>query len=506
LSKGWVAPPTRTARLLACAYAAAIAACARPPGGGAADLIVTHAAIWTGDSSHPDAEAVAIVGDRIVIVGTAAEVDRWRGASTQVIDANGRRVVPGFNDAHVHFADGGNQLVGVDLRDVTDPAEFARRIIERARGRPGEWILGGRWDERRWPGGQAPSRGAIDDGTNGTPVFVTSGDGTSALANAAALGRAGITERTPDPVGGTIVRNADGLPTGLLRGTAMDAVSRVVPKPSAEERRETIVRALDHAASLGVTSVQDMNPDPADLPIYADLADRAQLSTRLYEIPNETRWFEQARLGLRRGFGSPALRLGAISGDAGPAARDEMLTRLMAADHAGLQLCINTGTNAASALDLLTGVVRSNGMRDRRMRIEHAERVTPAETDRVADVGAVMVVQLSSAPPADLLRRARDRRVAIAIGSDWPSASLNPLAGLANAARVVPIVDAIRAYTSGSAFAEFQDAAKGTITRGALADLVVLSDDILRQPGERVSSAVVVTTIAGGKVVHQRRP
>jgi predicted amidohydrolase YtcJ len=423
-----------------------------------------------------------------------------------VLDANGRRVLPGFNDAHVHFADGGRQLVSVDLRDVTDPAEFARRIIERARGRPGEWILGGRWDDHRWPGGQPPSRDLIDDGTNGTPVFVTSADGTRALANAAALGRAGITEQTPDPLDGAIVRDADGFPTGLLRGAAIDAVARVVPKPSPEERRETIVRGLDHAASLGVTSVQDMNPDPADLPIYADLADRGQLSTRLYEIPNEAQWFEQARLGIRRAFGSPMLRLGGVSGDAGEAARDEMLTRLMAADHAGLQLCINTSSKATSALDLLTSVVRANGTRDRRMRIEHAERVTPAETDRVADIGAVMVVQLSSAEPVDLLRRTRDRRVPIAIGTDWPSAPLNPMATLASAARVMPIVDVIRAYTSGSAFAEFQDSTKGTIARGALADLILLSDDVIRLPLDRISSTVVVTTIAGGKVVHQRRP
>lgn len=434
-------------------------------------------------------------------------MDRWRGASTQVIDAEGRRVLPGFNDAHVHFADGGNQLVSVDLRDASSPAEFARRIVERARSRPGEWILGGRWDEHRWSPAQPPSRSLIDDGTNGTPVLVTSADGASALANAAALGRAGITEHSPDPVGGAIVRDAHGFPTGLLRGTAIDAVARVIPQPSADERQATVLRALDHAASFGVTSAQDMNPDPADVAVFADLAEEGRLTTRLYEISNETRWFEQARLGIRHAFGSPQLRLGGVAGDAGPAASDEVLTRLMAADHAALQLCLNAdASGAGSALDLLTGVVRANGSRDRRMRIEHAERVTPRETDRVADVAAVMTVQLVPSLGSDLWRRAADRHVPIAVGSDWPSASLNPFIGLATAARVMPIADVVRAYTKGSAFAEFQDGEKGTIVRGALADLVVLSDDVLRVTPDRIGSIAVVATIVGGKVVHQRRP
>jgi predicted amidohydrolase YtcJ len=412
------------------------------------------------------------------------------------------RVVPGFNDAHVHFADGGRQLVGVDLRDAGSPSEVARRIVERARSRPGEWITGGWWSPR-----QLLSRDLIDDGTNGTPVFVTSADGASALANSAAFGRAGITERTPDPIGGTIVRDARGLPTGVLRGTAMDAVARVVPKPSADERRDTILRALDHAASFGVTSAHDMNPDPDDLPVYDDLVAKGQLTTRLYEIPNEARWFEQARLGIRRAFGSPWLRLGGVAGDAGGAARNEMLTRLMAADHAGLQLCLNAdAAGAGSALDLMTGVVRANGTRDRRMRIEHAERVTVAQTDRVTDVSAVMSVQLSAAPSADLFRRAADRRIAIAIGTDWPSAPLDPFLGLAAASRVTPVADAIRAYTRGSAFAEFQDTSKGALVRGALADLIILSDDVLHVPSDRIPSIVVVTTIVGGGVVHQRRP
>ena len=475
-------------------------------GGGAADLILTGAAIWTGDAETPEAQAIAVVGDRIVEVGSAAAIDRWRGPHTQIIDAGGRRVVPGFNDAHVHFAAGGNQLVSVDLRDAGSPDEFARRILERARTRPGEWILGGRWDERRWAP-NAPTRQLIDDGTNGTPVFVVRIDGRAALANSAALGRAGITERTSDPPGGRIVRDAAGFPTGLLEGAAVEVVARVLPTPTADERRQTIGRALDHAASLGVTSVQDMGPDSADVSMYAEMAERGTLTARIYVLPAETRWFEQARLGVRRAFGSSLLRLGGAAGDAAPDAGEQLLTRLMAADHAGLQLCLNAQLDGgSSALDLLSSVVRANGDRDRRMRIEHAERFTTADVERLTRLAAVASIQPVGTPDGASIRRLAQAHARLAMATDWPSASLNPMIGIAAAARVMPVADAIAAYTKGSAFAEFQDRDKGTIVRGALADLAVLTDDVLHVPPERIASVATVMTIVGGKVVHQRRP
>jgi predicted amidohydrolase YtcJ len=250
-----------------------------------------------------------------------------------------------------------------------------------------------------------------------------------------------------------------------------------------------------------------MDPEPEDVAVYADLAERGVLTTRIYALPNETRWFEQARLGLRRAFGAPVLRLGGVAGDAVSAGTDQVLTRLMAADHDGLQLCINAeSTGAASAIDLLASVVRANGERDRRMRIEHAERVTVGEVDRVMALGAVASVQPLAAAETSGVRRLAERRVPLAMATDWPSAALNPMVGLAAAARTMPIADAIAAYTRGSAFAEFQDTSKGVIARGALADLVILTDDLLQTPIDRIAAIGVVTTIAGGKVVHQRRP
>jgi predicted amidohydrolase YtcJ len=489
--------------------AAAIAAACSRPANGAADLVVIHAAIWTGDPARPDARALALIGDRIVDVGSDDEIGRWRGTATQVIDAGGRRVVPGFNDAHVHFATGGAQLTQVDLRDAGSPDEFARRIIERARIRPGDWILGGQWDERRWSPKGPPTRGLIDDGTNGTPVFVMHVDGRMALANSAALGRAGITDKTPDPVGGVIVRDDRGLPTGLLTGAAMDAVARAIPKPSDEERRQTILRGLEHAASLGVTSVQDMNPDAADVAIYTDLASRGRLTARIYAVPIETAWFEQARIGIRRAFGSPSLRLGAVTGDAAPPPFDPLVTRLMAADHNGLQLAVNAAdAGVATTLDLLTAILRANGERDRRFRIEHAERATDADVDRLTSLHAIASLQpAASGANIGAIERLVRRDARLALATDWPSASLNPMIGLAAFAAHATVAAALAAATSGGAFAEFQETEKGILARGELADLVVLSDDILSSiPRDRIAGVTVLTTIAGGKVVHQRRP
>ena len=209
--------PPRSAHIATSLVACSIAIACSRPSPLAADLVITHANIWTGNPLQPAAEALAIIADRIVAVGGADEIDRWRGQNSAVIDAANRRVIPGFNDAHVHFVDGGTQLENVDLRDADTQAEFARRIAERAKSRPGEWVLGGDWDDQRWTPAALPTRELIDDRTNGTPVFVSRYDGHMALANSAALGRAGITERTVDPPGGALVRDGQGFPTGILK-------------------------------------------------------------------------------------------------------------------------------------------------------------------------------------------------------------------------------------------------------------------------------------------------
>src|SRR5262249_46709266 len=279
------------------------------------------------------------------------------------------------------------------------------------RARPGEWILGGEWDDQRWSPAELPTRELIDDRTNGTPVFVSRYDGHMALANSAALGRAGITQASINPPGGEIVRDARGLPTGVLKDAAMDLVNRVIPKMTPDQRLRAIKRALEHAESVGVTSVQDMNPSYDDLAVYADLAARGELTARIYAAPMETGWYDQAKIGVHRAFGSPWLRIGAVKGHAdgslgsttayffgpyldAPQSRgllseemqdvNQMRTRLMAADHAGLQLCMHAIGDAgiSQMLDVFADIVRANGDRDRRFRIEHAQHIAPKDFDR----------------------------------------------------------------------------------------------------------------------------
>src|SRR5246127_3424085 len=209
----------------------------------AADVIITHAKIWTVDPARPKAEAVAILDGRIVAVGTDADMSAWRGPSTMVLDAAGKLLLPGFNDSHVHFVSGGAQLDNVQLNDATSAQEFARRIAERAKVTPrGSWILGGDWDETKWTPAELPTRELIDPVTHDTPVFVSRYDGHMGVANSAALRAAGINAQTPDPPGGTIVRDAQGNPTGALKDAAQDLVLKVMPLMPHEQRLQALRR------------------------------------------------------------------------------------------------------------------------------------------------------------------------------------------------------------------------------------------------------------------------
>src|SRR5437764_2185954 len=294
--------------LVLCSYA-------RSQGKPAADLIITNAKIWTVDKSHPQAEALAVLRDRIVAVGSSTEVDAWHGPQTKILDAQGKLLLPGFNDAHVHFVDGGDHLQQVQLKDAASPQEFARRIAERAKtAAKGEWVTGGDWDEQKWSPPNLPTKELIDPVTASVPVWVNRYDGHESLANSVALQLAGVSSKTPNPPGGEIVHDAQGSPTGILRDAAQDLVAKVMPPMSHAHRMKAIHQALEHAASLGVTSVQDMNPAYEDVNAYSELQEQGRLTTRIYVAPLETGWRDQAKLGVRHGFGPDFLRMGAVKG------------------------------------------------------------------------------------------------------------------------------------------------------------------------------------------------
>jgi predicted amidohydrolase YtcJ len=531
----------------------------------AADLIINHANIWTVDPSHPSAQAVAILRDRIVAVGTDAEVGKWRGKQTRIIGAEGKLLLPGFNDSHVHFVSGGAQLDNVELNDATSAQEFARRIGDRAKTTPkGSWIQGGDWDETKWTPPQLPTKELIDPLTGDTPVFISRYDGHMVLANSAALRAAGITAQTPDPPGGVIVRDAQGNPTGALKDAAEDLLSKVIPPMTHDERLHAVKRALGHAASLGVTSVQHMNPDYADIAVYSELLDRNELTVRIYAAPYIMDFEDQAKIGIRRAFGGPYLRIGAVKGyaDGSLGSRtayffepfsdtpdnrgllsDEMRPpsamrdRMLKADAAGIQLCTHAiGDQGISMiLDFYADIVKQHGPADRRFRIEHAQHVAAKDFARFAQLGVIASMQPyhaiddgrwaegrighDRASRTYAFRTFLNHGVRLAFGTDWEVAPLNPMLGLYAAVtratldgknpngwfpeQKLTVAEAVRAYTVGSAYAEFQENEKGSITPGKLADLVILSDDIFKIDPVKIRDVKVLKTIVGGKIVYE---
>src|SRR6266496_2570649 len=216
----------------------------------APDVIIVNALVHTMDQNQPVAEAIAIYRNRIVAVGSSKEIKKMAGSSTRVIDARKRVVLPGFNDAHVHFLSGGFQLSNVDLRDAATQQEFAERLRRFAQTLPsGRWITGGDWDHERWPDAKLPTRELIDSFTSESPVFVNRLDGHMALANSLALRLAGVTRQTLDPPGGVTVRDPKtGEPTGILKDAAQSFVWKVVPPSSFDEKLAAARAATNHAA------------------------------------------------------------------------------------------------------------------------------------------------------------------------------------------------------------------------------------------------------------------
>ena len=532
----------------------------------APDFIIVNAAVRTMDGAQPKAEAVAIAGNRIAAVGATAELRALAGPKTRVIDARGKSVLPGFNDAHVHWLMGGFAITNVDLRDASSPAEFTRRIAGFAKKIPkGRWILGGDWDHEKFPGAQLPTKEWIDAATPDHPAFVRRLDGHMALANSLALKLAKVTKDTKDVPGGVIVRNADGGPTGILKDAAMAYVDKVIPARSWDEKLAAARAATEHAASVGVTSVQDMSADD-DVGLYQTQLERGELKTRIYCARSVLSWEVLGQTGVRAAFGSDWLRIGGLKGFAdgslgsttalffepyndSPNTRgllfDEMLPegimlqRVEAADKRGLQVMIHAIGDEANKviLDLYQQVAQKNGPRDRRFRIEHAQHLRPGEIKRF---GSQMVI--ASMQPyhcADdgrwcdkrigpqrskgtyAFRSLLDSGVVLAFGSDWTVAPLNPMEALKAAVtrqtldgkhpagwvpeQKISLEEAVRAYTVGSAYAEFQEHAKGSLAPGKLADLVMLDCDIFKLNPAQLDQVRVATTVVDGKVVWETK-
>ena len=533
-----------------------------------ADLVLLNGKIWTINDRQPEVEAVAVVGNRIAAVGSTKDIRRWVGTNTKVIDLKGKRVVPGFNDAHVHFLDGGAGLASVQLRDAASPEEFRRRIGEFAAKLPkGRWVLNGNWDHENWKPANLPTRQLIDAVTPDNPVFINRLDGHMALVNSVALKLAGITRNTKDPDGGTIVRDASGEPTGVLKDAAMNFVYKVLPDPTEAEMIESVKAAMRYAAENGVTSVQDMSASPAVLGVYQTLLQRGELTVRISGHQPLSEWQRLANVGIRANFGNDKLQVGGLKGFADGSLgsttalffapylddpktsglpSDEMFPeskmrdRILAADKAGLQLAIHAIGDKANQtiLNFFAEAERQNGARDRRFRIEHAQHLRPEEIKRFASQRVIASMQpyhviddgrwaenrigAERAKGTYAFRSLLDAGAVLAFGSDWFVAPMEPLMGIYGAVtrrtldgkrpggwvpeQKITVAEAVKAFTLGSAFASFDEKVKGSIEIGKLADFAVLSADIFSINPVEIEKAKVVMTVFDGRVIFERQP
>jgi predicted amidohydrolase YtcJ len=527
----------------------------------AADLVVINANVRTMDKLKPTAQAIAVKGRKIFAVGSNDEIKKFIASNTKTIDANGKLVVPGFNDSHVHFLDGGAGLASVDLRDAKTPQEFVRRIGDFAKKLPkGRWIQNGNWDHENWTPNNLPTAAMIDAVTPDNPVFINRLDGHMSLANSLAMKLAKVDKNTKDVAGGEIVRDSAGNPTGIFKDEAMGYIQKVIPPMSFEEKLEALEAATNYAASLGVTSVQDMSAG-TDVGVYQEMLRQKKLKTRVYAVSTLGDWQRWQRTGVRYAFGSDWLRVGGLKGftdgslgsttawfykpyldapDKVGLPLDEpanIKKQVSGADKANLQIMIHAIGDRANdeILKIYDQIEKENGTRDRRFRIEHAQHLSP---EAIKNFGRQKIV--ASMQPFHAIDDGRwaykrldnerlkgtyafrsllDNGATLAFGTDWFVAPLNPMFGIYAAVtrrtlddknpkgwfpeQKITVEEAVRAYTVGSAFAEFQEDEKGTIADKMLADFVILSDDIFTINPIEIEKVKVLTTIVAGKVVYQ---
>jgi predicted amidohydrolase YtcJ len=531
---------------------------------GTADLIVHHGVVYTAAEGSARAEAVAIAGDRLIYVGGNAEALARRGPATRVIDAGGRTIVPGLQDAHGHVLGLGGQLQELDLRGTTSLAEVTAKLAERAQSAaPDAWIIGRGWDQNDWPDKVWPSRTALDAAAAGRRIWLTRIDGHAGVASSRALQEAGLTAASVDPTGGRIIRDAAGAPDGVLVDRAMDAVTRLIPAPTDAELESTLLRADAELQRLGLTTVHDAGIDERVAAAYTRLVDSGRLRTRIYAMLRlplaRLRPFFAAGPVVDRG-GRLTIRAIKISADGALGSRgaallepysDEpgtsgflttseadlyALTR--AAADAGFQTCIHAIGDRANRVVMDTfarvdrEVPKARGLRNRN---EHAQILDAAEIPRFAALGIIASMQPThatsdmpwvptrigearTAEGAYVWQSLRHAGARLASGSDFPVEEPNPLLGFyAAITRQAPNGtpkdgwaadqrltrdEALRSFTIDAAYAAHQESRSGSLEAGKVADLVILSRDIMKVLPHQILTTTVLLTVSGGQVTH----
>jgi predicted amidohydrolase YtcJ len=499
-------------------------------------------------------DAVAISGNRIVALGKRAS-DSLATHNTRRVDLGGALVVPGMMDNHTHFIAGSKALTQVDLLSVKTRQQLVDTLAKGALALPPQrWLEGWGWDEQRW-GGELPNRSWIDAVTPNTPVSIGRTDGHNLFVNSLALRLARIDRNTPDPAGGTIVRDADGEPTGVLRDNAMDLVTKVIPPWSEKDIDAAVQLGIAAALARGTTQCHGADMDWVTLDALRRARARGETGLRFYPSVWAKDWEKLADIIRREGRGDEWVRWGIVKAMADgalgsrtaymdkPFANDpnnsglliqpvaEMHDWCEGADRHGLQLEVHAiGTKAVDlTLDMFAAIAKKNGARDRRSRIEHAQHINEGSIARFHRQGVIASMQPYHAiddgrwAPGPLgpdringswaFRSLLDSGATVTFGSDWPVAPIDPLGGIEAAVRRVTtdgkgvfgpgqritVAEALHAYTAANAFAGFQEGKLGTLAPGKLADLVVLDSDIFRVAPERIGHTKVLRTIVDGK-------
>jgi predicted amidohydrolase YtcJ len=551
------------------------------PGAGAADpadLVLVGGHVVTVDSARPEAQAVAVRGDRILAVGTDAEVRRHVGPGTQVVELQGRLVVPGFIDGHGHFTGLGESKTILDLTTARTWDDIVAMVgAAAAKARPGEWVRGRGWHQEKWERAPEPNvegvplHESLSRASPNNPVVLGHASGHAAFANARAMQMAGIDRTTPNPAGGEIVKDARGEPTGLLRETAQRLLARAqtgaaAPSPAeADSAFRRIVRlAGDEALSKGVTSFHDAGSSFATIDRFKALADRGELPVRLYVmVRRESNETMERRLPEYRliGYGNDFLTVRSIKrqidGALGPHGAwllepyadlpassgltleppDDIARTAELAIRHGFQVNTHAIGDRANReiLDIYERTFRAHPDRtDLRWRVEHAQHLHPSDVPRFKQLGVIASMQgihaASDGPwvikrlgperaksGAYLWRSLLDAGVVVTNGTDVPVENIDPIASfyasvsrrMRDGARFFPEQrmtreEALRSYTLANAYAAFEEQVKGSITPGKLADLVVLTKDIMRIPEDEIPTARVEMTVLGGKVRYRR--
>jgi predicted amidohydrolase YtcJ len=531
---------------------------------GTADLIVHHGVVYTASAAAPRAEAVAIAGDRLIYVGTSAEALARRGPATRVIDAGGRAILPGLHDAHGHVLGLGQQLQELDLRGTTSLVEITAKVAERARTAPKDaWIIGRGWDQNDWPVQAWPSRTALDAAADGRRVWLTRIDGHAGVASSRALQEAGLTAASADPAGGRIIRDASGAPDGVLVDRAMDAVTRLIPGPTDADLEATLLRADAELQRLGLTTVHDAGIDERVAAAYTRLVDSGRLRTRVYAMLRlplaRLQPFFAAGPVVDRG-GRLTIRAIKISADGALGSRGaallepyadepgtsgflttseaDLYAMTRAAAGAGFQTCVHAIGDRANrvVMDTFARVDREvPGARALRNRNEHAQILDAAEIPRFQALGVIASIQPThatsdmpwvparigaarTAEGAYVWQKLRQAGARLASGSDFPVELPNPLLGFhaaitRQAADGTPVDgwaadqrltrdEALRSFTIDAAYAAHQEARSGSLEAGKLADLVILSHDIMQATPRAIPTTTVLVTVSGGQVTH----